>query len=110
MLKKTHRLTKPQFDTYYQKGKKHHFAHLVVVTHPAPTFLGSVVVGKKVSKSAVRRNALRRRVYARLSQLHTELGLSGVYIVILKPGYNSLTRIAANELLTQSIVALEQKA
>jgi len=110
MLKKTNRLTKAQFDQYFKSGKKHHFSHLTIIYQPFPTLLGSVVVGKKVSKSAVRRNTLRRRVYARFTVLTSEKSTTGVFIIILKPTYNSLTRAAADEFLVESIEAILQTA
>ena len=110
MLKKTHRLTQKQFDTFFALGKRKHFKHLTIITHPHDTFLAAVVAGKKVSKSAVRRNTLRRRVYARLAHSLSEQSLTGVYIVLLKPSYNSLSRAAADEFLAESIAVTTQTA
>jgi ribonuclease P protein component len=110
MLKKTQRLTTSQFDQFFASGKRNHFTHLTIIYHPAKVLQGAAVVGKKVSKSAVRRNTLRRRVYARLAQVVMEKAVTGVFIIILKPSYNSLTRVAADEFLRESIVAVAQKA
>lgn len=110
MLHKNHRLTKPQFSQAYAKGKKFHFTHLTVVYVPATTFSGSVVVGKKVSKLAVKRNTLRRRIYARLGTFMRERAVTGIYIIILKPSFTSLSRTAADAFVAESIDAVLQKA
>jgi ribonuclease P protein component len=104
MLKKNNRLSRTEFSKYFKTGKRFHFDELTVVYSPAPTFLCAVVVSKKVSKGAVRRNTLKRRVYARLSKIQKEYVTMGVFIVILKPSFNSVTRAAADELVHKSIV------
>lgn len=109
MLKKQDRLSKTEFDTYFASGKRFHFAHLTIIFSPFPSLRGTVVVGKKVSKSAIRRNTLRRRIYARLRLLGAEKDLKGVFIIITKPSYNSLSRVAADEFFTESIVAVQEK-
>jgi ribonuclease P protein component len=57
-----------------------------IVYSPLSSFHASVVVSKKVHKQAVVRNKVRRQMYAqlraKLNQKHT-----GVFIVIVKPGY-----------------------
>ncbi|MCB9815443.1 ribonuclease P protein component [Candidatus Nomurabacteria bacterium] len=103
MFKKTNRLTKVEFDEFYKTGLKKHFPHLTIITKPLQKTKTSVVVGKKVAKSAVRRNTLRRRVYATLKRVDTDNKSLGGIIIILKPSYNSLTRKAAEEFLKQSI-------
>jgi len=108
MLKKVHRLSRTQFTEYFRIGKRYHFEHLTIIHSPAPVFLCAVVVGKKVAKSAVRRNTLKRRVSARLSQVHKEQELTGVLIIILKPSFNSLSRVAADEFFLKSIAGLEE--
>lgn len=106
MLKKSHRLSRIQFSEYFQSGKRHHFTHLTIIHSPAPTFLCAVVVSKKVAKGAVRRNSLKRRVFARLAQVQKEYGPTGVFIILLKPSFNTLPRVAADEFFHKSIATL----
>ena len=92
MLAKKNRLTKAQFDRFFSSGKRIHSPLLQLIYTPHQQFHGAVVVGKKVSKKAVRRNQLRRRVYGHLYRWHTQTETTGVYIVILKPAANQATR------------------
>jgi ribonuclease P protein component len=69
MLKKVERVSRAGFDAFFKKGKRHYSEHATLVFSSFPTFHGSVVVSKKVSKLAVKRNTLRRRVYAQLATL-----------------------------------------
>lgn len=109
MLQKAARLTKKQFDEYFKTGKRWHFPHATIVYTPYSTFHGSVVVGKKLTKKAVLRNTLRRRVYATLQQAHKTTGTTGVFIVLLKPSYVTLPRKAANEEIKQNIATVIKK-
>lgn len=103
MFKKAERLTKTEFDNFFKIGKRFHSPHLTIVYAQHPSLHASVVVGKKVSKQAVRRNTLRRRIYASLRSVLKANDKQGVFIVIVKPTYNSLTRVIADEFLTASI-------
>jgi len=60
MLKKTERLNRAAFSTYFASGKRTHGTYLTIITAPAETLLSSVVVGKKVSKKAPTRNSIKR--------------------------------------------------
>lgn len=95
MLAKSARLSKKQFDEYFATGKRFHFTHCTIIYTPLQTLHGSVVVGKKVSKKAVTRNTIRRRVYAQLRSVCTDQNKTGVFIVIIKPAYTQLSRKAA---------------
>ncbi len=53
----------------------------------APRF--GVSVSKKVSKSAVKRNAIRRRVYSSISKFLEKVP-SGLFLFVAKPGSVSL--------------------
>jgi ribonuclease P protein component len=106
MLKKANRLSRTQFSEYFRSGKRHHFEHLTIIYSPTVVFIAAVVVGKKVAKSAVRRNTLKRRVVARLVQVRTESATTGVFIIIIKPSFNSLSRAAADEFFHKSIAGL----
>lgn len=106
MLKKTERLSRTDFNTFFKKGRRHNTEHISVIFTPHPSFHASVVVGKKVHKHAVVRNTLRRRVYGQLYVLKS-LNNTGVFIVILKPSFNTLTKAAGRadlKLLIERIV------
>jgi ribonuclease P protein component len=103
MFKKTNRLTKVEFSEFFKKGKKNHFPNLTIITYPSTKTKVSVVVGKKVAKSAVRRNIIKRRIYAVLRSVSNKKDSFGVVIIVVKPGYNSLSRKTAEEFLQESI-------
>jgi len=90
MLAKVERLSRAEFVAFFKSGKRIHTNHLTLVFSPHPTFHGSVVVSKKVSKQAVTRNTIRRRIYSELRTLRTVR--VGVYIVMVKPSLNTLTK------------------
>jgi ribonuclease P protein component len=106
MLKKSHRLTRKEFDTAFKMGKRFHFPHMTVVFFPSEDFHASVVVGKKVAKTAVRRNTLRRRVYDRVRRSMQKQGIKGTFLFLLKPSYHSLPRKAADAFLLESIASV----
>ncbi|MEM9336749.1 MAG: ribonuclease P protein component [Patescibacteria group bacterium] len=92
MLKKTERLSKQAFDTYYKTGKRIHTSHLQLIYTPHASFHGAVVVGKKVFKKAVDRNRLRRQLYSRLYTWKQSSSRVGVFIVIAKPSIKNLPK------------------
>ncbi len=96
MFKKTERLGRDQFDSFFKTGKRHHSEYATLVYSPYPTLHASVVVSKKVHKSAVARNTLRRRIYAQLRTLK-ERECTGVFIMVLKPTFKKLTRLEAKQ-------------
>ena len=110
MFKKSERLTQSEFSEYFRIGKKHHFPALTIITHPISARKVAVVVGKKVAKSAVRRNALKRRVFASLRDVLMAGDHKGVLIVILKNPFNSLARKTADDLLRESIAQVVKNA
>jgi ribonuclease P protein component len=103
MFKKSERLTRSEFSEYFKVGRRHHTPHVTIITHPLPARKVAVVVGKKVAKSAVRRNTLKRRVYALLRESLTVNDYRGVLIVILKPPVNSLPRQQLSEVVHTAI-------
>lgn len=109
MLKKAQRVSRADFATFFKKGKRFHSEHLTVVFTPSSTFHASVVVSKKVSKSAVTRNTFRRRVYAKLSGYSVK-NQTGVFIVVLKPSFATLTRKEASEEFSRLIVKIVKSA
>ncbi len=109
MFKKANRLTKKEFDVFYKTGKKHHLTHLTIITSPNEITKTAVVVGKKVSKSAVRRNTIKRRVSSILRKSLSDIDAT-VFIVIIKPSFNSLPRKTAEEFVQQSIAEVTKSA
>lgn len=105
MFKKNNRLTRSEFSHYYKIGKKEHNKHLTFITSPSPTPKISVVVGKKVSKIAVRRNTIKRQVYATLRSAPTSDKFE-VLIVVVKPSFPSLGKKQAREFLIKEIEGL----
>ena len=104
MFKKAHRLSTREFNHFFSAGKKHHSKHLTIITHPHPTLKVAVVVGKKVSKSAVKRNVYKRRVLALLKEVLGDQ--SGVYIVLVKPTFATLARKVATQEVQSAVAGL----
>lgn len=92
MLNKKQRLSRAQFAAVFKNGRRIHSPALTLVYEPAEEFHGSVVVGKKVAKTAVGRNQLRRRLYAALYRMKIESGLIGTYILLTKPAIKDVSR------------------
>jgi ribonuclease P protein component len=86
MLPKKKRLTTEAFNRFFRAGRRSHSTNLTLIHTPAGEFHGAVVVGKKVFKSAVKRNRLRRQLYAALYRAHVATPVTGTFIVIAKPG------------------------
>jgi ribonuclease P protein component len=84
MLAKKERLSRDAFNRFFSVGKRHHAASFQIVYAPHPTFHASVVVPKKIEKSAVGRNTIRRRIYDILRHYTREQKAHGVFIVIVK--------------------------
>lgn len=105
MFKKSERLKVVEFATYFARGKRHYTPHLTIITAPAKIRKVAVVVGKKVSKKAVTRNQLRRRIYTQLRQIVPET-YTGVYIVLVKPSFATLPRKAAQAFITETFASL----
>jgi ribonuclease P protein component len=102
MFSAKQRLSRPAFTEYFKAGRRFQTPALTLVYSPTALFGVSAVVGKKVSKLAVGRNRIRRRIYAGMRRSFDELSLAkGVYIVIAKPIAAKYTREAlAAELAT----------
>ncbi len=90
MLKRSARLSRAQFTEFGKNGKRMHAEAAFISMSPYATFHGAVVVSKKVSKSAVRRNRLRRQTYAQLEQIK-QSGKTGVFVCTLKPEAEKMT-------------------
>ena len=82
MFKKTNRLNRGEFEGFFVNRKRHHSQNFQLVYTPYSTLKVAVVVPKKVVKTAVGRNRLRRQLYHRLKGLLTDK--TGVFIFIVK--------------------------
>lgn len=102
MLPKRERLTTSVFNHIFPSGRRYHSPSLQLIHAPSPAFHAAAVVGKKVAKTAVARNALRRTLYALLRDTRTRGEISnGVYIVIAKsPARDADSDVLAAELAT----------
>jgi ribonuclease P protein component len=109
MLAKSARLSVAEFDQYFKTGKRFHFTHCTIIYSPLATLHGSVVVGKKVSKKAVTRNTIRRRVYAQIRTICDAHTKTGVFIIIIKPVYMSLSRKVALDDINKHIAEVIKK-
>lgn len=94
MLPATRRLPRAQFTTHVTTGRRYHSPHLTISYTPTTTpAQAAVVVSKKVAKSAVARNRLRRRLYAALASSPVYQG-TGVYVIMAKAGAATSSRLA----------------
>jgi ribonuclease P protein component len=84
MLKKTQRLTKRQFTTFFSQGRQVHTLSLRVVYSPHTQFHAAVVIPKKLVPKATARMKLRRRLYNGLRTLIEATHINGVFIIIIK--------------------------
>lgn len=106
MLPQAHRLLHNQdFQTVYQKGKRRHTDHLTLIAlchqsdaelflsgnfsadsanTPRPTRIG-IVTSKKVSKSAVQRNLIKRRIRAVIQNLLGQMSSGWDIVIVAKP-------------------------
>lgn len=109
MFKKTERLSRSEFTHYFTVGTKKHFKHFTCVTSPTSSRKVAVVVGKKVAKSAVKRNTTRRRVYDALRK-ELDQQYKGVLIVIVKPSFATLSRKDAVSEVTTMIAQVLKSA
>ncbi len=107
MLKKKQRLTKTDFDHYFKSGKRLHSPALQIIYSGGDSFKGAAVVGKKVFKSAVARNRLRRRLYGALYRYYKKHDLKGVFIIIAKPPAKDLKQKEITPLLETELMKIK---
>lgn len=105
MLKKTARLSRVEFLAVFSRPTKYWHLPLYSIYYSlSPTFKVSVVVGKKVSKLAVRRNRLRREIYGWLKQEYSNNPkLVGNYIFITKPAYAQKTTAERQSIIKEML-------
>lgn len=82
MFSRAHRLDRATFARTYKRGRRVDMPGFVLIYEVATVCTVAAVVGKKVAKSAVARNLLRRRLYAALLDAGIK---TGRVIIIAKP-------------------------
>lgn len=110
MFKKRERLTQSEFQGYFKIGNRHHSKHLTLITTPFHKRKVAVVVGKKVVKSAVKRNGIKRRIFATLRREFGETATSGVLIVLVKPTFATLSHKAATDNIITEVARVWKSA
>lgn len=106
MLPKKKRLSKAAFNRFFSTGKKKHTKHFLFVHAPHESFHASVVVPKKVVRTAAKRNRVRRRIYDILRNQEKQTGATGVFILIAK---ESVTESAYKNLQEEISNIITQK-
>ncbi len=106
MVPASRRLPRNDFLNYSQRGRRYHSTHLTVVHTPTKELAKTaVVVSKKVTKSAVARNRLRRRLYATLMASSAYQG-TGVYVVLTKSGAATVPRMTLRSELIDILASI----
>lgn len=85
MLPKKNRLTRAVFNDFRSLGQEKHSSHFGLRVGPGNEVRVGVSVSKKVAKSAVARNTLRRRVYEVVRNRISKLP-KGMYLIRAKAG------------------------
>jgi ribonuclease P protein component len=86
MFAQAQRLDRTMFTYTYTHGRKVHMPGFLLIYLKAPALAVAVVVGKKVTKSAVARNQIKRRLYAALYETKVP---TGRIIMMAKPAANA---------------------
>ncbi len=82
MIPRAMRVTTEQFRTLGKPTRVFRATACAVRYFPAPTYQAAVVIAKKVARTAVFRNRVRRIVYTAFQRLvHTEAIPRGIYVV-----------------------------
>ena len=107
MLKRSHRITTKLFPAIIERGATHHVLHfyskvLVVDTDTSTRF--SVVVPKKIEKTAVARASLKRRVTAVLRKHLTEIEKGHQVLVFCKKDAKNLTAAELNQEIQRLLI------
>jgi ribonuclease P protein component len=92
MLPRSQRLTRTLFSRIGKSARRARGTSLQLLYLKAPDFRVSVVVSKKVAKSAVMRNGVRRKVYAVFAELSKKGDIpQGHFVVLSSPALPSLS-------------------
>jgi ribonuclease P protein component len=109
MLSKKERLTRDEFNQFFTRGRRFHSPSLQIIFSPHDTFHAAVVVSKKVSKLAVKRNKLRRRIYDIVRRYRLGVAFCGVCIVMVKPSARQLSFSALTDEVTVLLDEISKK-
>lgn len=101
MLKKSERVSRKEFATYFKTGIRNVSEYVTIITASYPQFKAAVVVGKKVYADAVLRNRLRRQVYGLIERYQGKR--SGVVLVLLKPASATLSNKTRVRILEEEL-------
>lgn len=93
MLKSSHRMTREQFKRVFKESEVLHTPHFIVRQASGIAFKpsASVVISKKVEKSAVKRHRLRRQLYSIIGEILSEKDGPVAFIIVAKRGSNTLS-------------------
>ncbi|MBX4189566.1 ribonuclease P protein component [Candidatus Parcubacteria bacterium] len=103
MLAKGRRIPRSLFPSLLNSRRFAHSTHFSLRFAPGETTRVAVSVSKKVSKSAVERNAIRRRVYAALSTKLDKMP-KGFFLFVAKAGAQKIR----GQKLQEELAALEK--
>lgn len=95
MLKKKYKLKREDFDNVFKNGVVRHSPNLttrLISMRSSGDYGFSVVISKKVAKSAFSRNTAKRKVYRALSEIIPTLNQAYKGVIILKPGVIKLSK------------------
>jgi ribonuclease P protein component len=116
-LPKPHRLRRRQdFQQVYQQGKRHQGTHLMLRSLPSdpnsttenlPATRFGISVSLKVSKKAVTRNLLKRRVKAALRQLLPQVARGWSVVIGVRPSAQGCEYVQILRELEQLLTAAE---
>jgi ribonuclease P protein component len=98
MLAKKNRMKRDEFSLVWEKGRRYHTAAITLVYVPSKVLKLSVVVGKKIQKSATERNKVRRRVYGIVESL-LPFPYNIAAIIIIKKEFTTLSRNEQKEVM-----------
>lgn len=108
MLKKSKRLNTSIFNNIIEKGQSFHGPFLIVraksVDSPSKF---AVSVPKKVAKTAVLRNKIKRRVFDCLKEIIPNIKKNGNFIFIAKTGIEKLKYIQIKEEINKIFVKMD---
>lgn len=106
MLKKTQRLRTAGFNEVFAVGKRLHTPYFQIIFVRSTDFHCAVVVGKKVHKTAVARNRLRRQMYASIYRFSKVTPLPFTMIVVAKPSCVGIHQRAVSSLVHEMLQEL----
>jgi len=110
MLPKKERLTSKMFDRFFSSGRRYNSDLWQIVFTPGDQFQAAVVVGKKVNKSAVKRNKIRRQIYNLLYRFKMDHNLKGSYLILTKPTIKAAPFASIKEELHSALLVIEKKS